>query len=46
MKVTEESASWPEADFRTRQWMPVDEAARRVDEEGLKRILETLPERV
>ena len=46
MKVTEESASWPEADFRTREWMPVDEAASRVDEEGLKRILETFPDRV
>jgi hypothetical protein len=33
MEVTGQSASWPEADFRTREWMPVDEAARRVDEE-------------
>ena len=46
MKVTEESASWPEADFRTREWMPPEEAASRVDEEELKRILETFPDRV
>jgi hypothetical protein len=46
MKVTEEAAWWPEADFRTREWMPPEEAASRVDEAELKRILETFPDRV
>lgn len=37
-----EAEDWPEAAFRDREWVSVDEARRRVDEDGLKAILDAL----
>jgi phosphohistidine phosphatase len=45
MEVRKELPDWPEASVRTREWMSADEAARRVDEEALKEILKSLPDR-
>lgn len=44
MRVTAELADWPEADVRTRRWMTVDEARRRVREPDLKDILRRFPD--
>jgi 8-oxo-dGTP pyrophosphatase MutT (NUDIX family) len=44
MRVTRESYAWPEADFRTREWIPVAEAAGRVDEAELKEMIAGLVE--
>lgn len=46
MEVTEEFAGWPESDIRTREWLSPEEAASRVDEAELKRMIADLPERV
>jgi 8-oxo-dGTP pyrophosphatase MutT (NUDIX family) len=35
---------WPEANFRDREWVTIEEAARRVDEGGLKEIIRGLAE--
>jgi 8-oxo-dGTP pyrophosphatase MutT (NUDIX family) len=40
MEVEEVVADWPEARTRRRAWLPVDDARRRVDEEGLKQIFD------
>jgi 8-oxo-dGTP pyrophosphatase MutT (NUDIX family) len=40
LAVEEEEADWPEADTRRRAWLAIDEARRRVDEEGLKQIFD------
>jgi len=37
---------WPEAGFRERRWLNLQEAARRVDEEKLKQIITSLPEMI
>jgi 8-oxo-dGTP pyrophosphatase MutT (NUDIX family) len=34
---------WPEAYFRTREWISVEEASERVDEKELKKIIKTIP---
>jgi 8-oxo-dGTP pyrophosphatase MutT (NUDIX family) len=34
---------WPESFFRTREWLSLEEAIQRVDEEGLKDILRSIP---
>ena len=39
MKVDEELASWPEMDFRERRWLPLEEAAAKVDDQGLAAII-------
>ncbi len=44
MDVTTEHPTWEE-DFRDRQWVSLDEAAARVDEEELRRILHSLADR-
>jgi 8-oxo-dGTP pyrophosphatase MutT (NUDIX family) len=41
--VTAELNDWPEADQRTREWMSLAEAVRRVEEAALKAILRQLP---
>jgi len=46
MRVTGESDDWPEADVRTREWLPLSEAVGRVDEAELKALITALPERV
>lgn len=46
MRVTGDSDDWPEADIRTREWLPLSEAAGRVDEAELKELITSLPERV
>lgn len=45
MKVDAIAKSWPEAE-RTRRWVPLDEAARLVEEPGLRRLLRRLREKV
>jgi 8-oxo-dGTP pyrophosphatase MutT (NUDIX family) len=40
MEVEEEVADWPAASTRRRAWLTVDDARRRVDEEGLKQIFD------
>ena len=40
MEVEEEVAHWPEASIRRRAWLTVDDAKRRVDEQGLKQIFD------
>ena len=42
MEVSKELTDWPESAVRTREWMSVKEAARRVDEDALKEILKGL----
>jgi 8-oxo-dGTP pyrophosphatase MutT (NUDIX family) len=34
---------WPEDFFRTREWISVKEASKRVDEEELKKIIQSIP---
>jgi len=40
MKVTEELNTWPEDKFRTREWVSLSKARRRVDEAELKAIFD------
>jgi phosphohistidine phosphatase len=40
MEIEEEVPDWPEASTRRRAWLAIDDARRRVDEEGLKRIFD------
>jgi 8-oxo-dGTP pyrophosphatase MutT (NUDIX family) len=40
MEAEEEVADWPEASTRRRAWLTIDDARRRVDEEGLKQIFD------
>ena len=44
MKVTVEMPDWPEAATRQRAWLSPEEAAARVDNEGLAGIIASLPE--
>jgi 8-oxo-dGTP pyrophosphatase MutT (NUDIX family) len=37
-------ATWPEVDLRRRQWLTLEEAASRVDEQQLQQILQAVPE--
>jgi len=46
MQVKEQFDDWPDADSRIREWMPVAEAAGRVDEEELKEMIAALPQLV
>jgi 8-oxo-dGTP pyrophosphatase MutT (NUDIX family) len=46
MEVSEECDDWPESGVRTREWLPPQEAAARVDEAALKEMIAALPERV
>jgi 8-oxo-dGTP pyrophosphatase MutT (NUDIX family) len=43
LEVTEELTEWPEAFFRERRWVSVAEAARLVDQAGLRRLLLLIP---
>ena len=45
MHVLEETKAWPEMAERRSEWMPSDEAARRVHEAGLATLLLQLAER-
>jgi len=42
MQVTEEAVDWPERDVRRREWVDPVEAADRVEEPGLRDILESV----
>lgn len=42
LEAEEISNDWPECYFRTREWMSVEEAAKRVDEVKLKEIIRDL----
>jgi 8-oxo-dGTP pyrophosphatase MutT (NUDIX family) len=44
MEVSEECDDWPEPGVRTREWLPPQEAAARVDEAALKEMIAALPE--
>ncbi|MDY7108343.1 MAG: NUDIX hydrolase, partial [Planctomycetota bacterium] len=44
MNVKEVLDDWPEADMRTREWVSVSTAARRVREIELKRLIQRVPE--
>ena len=44
LQVEREDEDWPEAALRRRQWLSVEEAAGRVDEPQLRRLLEQLPD--
>jgi 8-oxo-dGTP pyrophosphatase MutT (NUDIX family) len=44
LEVTEELAEWPEASFRERRWVSVEEAAELVDMEGLRRLIQLVPD--
>ena len=39
LRVENELADWPEAGFRRRQWVGVDQALEMVDDNGLKRVI-------
>jgi hypothetical protein len=41
MAVEQQRDQWPE-DFRGREWLPVAEAARRVEEPALRQMIESL----
>jgi phosphohistidine phosphatase len=43
-EVTTELQEWPESEFRTREWMSLEEAVNRVREDALKGLLRKLPE--
>lgn len=42
MRVTEVRDQWPERGLRERVWLTLDEAARRLDEAGLRQIIRTI----
>jgi len=44
MAVTEARQTWPESDLRTRRWLSVEAAARRVDEPELKKMIRSVPD--
>jgi 8-oxo-dGTP pyrophosphatase MutT (NUDIX family) len=46
MAVSVEAADWPEAEFRSRVWLPLADARGRVDEKGLKAMFDDLSKRV
>ena len=43
LEVEEILEDWPEAFFRTREWISVEEASKRVDENDLKKIIQAIP---
>jgi 8-oxo-dGTP pyrophosphatase MutT (NUDIX family) len=44
MQVQSQQKEWPEDFFRERQWLSIEEAAQRVDQEGLKKLIQKVPE--
>ena len=44
MKVTREVNNWPEASFRDRCWVSIPEALNKVDQTGLQKLLQTVPQ--
>ncbi len=44
MEVTDQLDDWPEAGFRRREWLPRIEAKERLAEDGLKAVLDDLPD--
>ncbi len=44
MEVTGEVNDWPESETRKREWMSLADAAKRIDQKDLKKILRRLPE--
>jgi 8-oxo-dGTP pyrophosphatase MutT (NUDIX family) len=40
LEIKEELPDWPEAGTRRREWLTVDDARQRVDEESLRRIFD------
>ena len=46
MRVTAEKASWPEADTRRREWLPLEAAAQRVESTKLRKLLGRLPQAI
>lgn len=43
MRVTEELSDWLEAGTRQREWLPISQAEKRVEEEELRKIIRRLP---
>ena len=43
LEVTDVLPEWPEAQFRRRAWLSVEEAGQRVDEKALRRIIRRVP---
>jgi phosphohistidine phosphatase len=43
MRVTAELADWPEAAIRRREWLGIDDAAARIEDAKLRRLLQRLP---
>lgn len=43
MRVTEELSDWLEAGTRQREWLPISQAVKRVEEERLQKIIRRLP---
>jgi phosphohistidine phosphatase len=46
MEVEAELPDWPESAIRQRQWMPLAEAAKKIDERPLRKILRRLPKAI
>jgi 8-oxo-dGTP pyrophosphatase MutT (NUDIX family) len=40
MRVTEVAGTWPEDSFRQREWLSIAEALERIEDEGLREIVE------
>jgi len=46
LEVDEILDEWPESDIRRREWMSVDDAVEAIDQQALKAIVGSLPDRV
>ena len=46
LEVDEVMDEWPESDIRRREWMSVDDAVEAIDQQALKTIVGSLPDRV
>lgn len=44
MRVTDELSDWPEAGTRRREWLPVSQAVKRIQNKTLRKIIHRLPE--
>ena len=46
LEVDEILEEWPESDIRKREWMSVDDAVAAIDQQALKAIVGSLPDRI
>lgn len=46
MKVSSELETWPEANFRRREWLSIGKAAERVDERKLRKLIRRVPDAI